>query len=233
VAQHDQGYKLLFSHRRMVEDLLRGFVKAPWVERVDFARLEQVSGSYVSDDLRELEDDAIWRAPLSRERGDEWLYVYLLLEFQSQVDPFMAVRVFAYLGLLHQDLIKSGQVSRGERLPPVLPLVLYNGEARWSAPVDLAELLAPVPPALGAYQPRLRYLLIDEGTYTELDLAPVENLAAALIRLENSRRPEDLQAVMMPLLQVLAPEGPRRFLSKNVPPCLSLASVFCDAPAVA
>jgi len=28
--------------------------------------------------------------------GDEWLYVYLLLEFQSTVDHFMAVRILGY-----------------------------------------------------------------------------------------------------------------------------------------
>jgi hypothetical protein len=134
------------------------------MSKVDFARLEQISGSYVSDDLRGREGDAIWRVPLAGEADEEWLYVYLLLEFQSQVDRFMAVRLLVYVGLLYQDLIKSGQVSRGQRLPPVLPLVLYNGEPRWSAPVDLGELLAPVPPALSACQPRLRYLLIDEGT---------------------------------------------------------------------
>jgi hypothetical protein len=33
--------------------------------------------------------------------------VYLLLEFQSTVDPFMAVRIMVYLGLLYQDLIKG------------------------------------------------------------------------------------------------------------------------------
>jgi predicted transposase YdaD len=73
----------------MVADLLRGFVHEDWVSQFDFGTLEKVSGSFVADDLREREDDLIWRARW----GDEWLYVYLLLEFQSTVDPFMAVRI--------------------------------------------------------------------------------------------------------------------------------------------
>ena len=52
MANHDEGYKLLFSHPRMVEDLLLGFVQEEWVERLDFSTLERVSGNYVSDDLR-------------------------------------------------------------------------------------------------------------------------------------------------------------------------------------
>ncbi len=60
MADHDHGYKLLFSHPRMVEQLLRGFVRESWVEELDYSTLEKVSGSYVSDDLREREDDVVW-----------------------------------------------------------------------------------------------------------------------------------------------------------------------------
>ncbi len=75
---HDSGYKLLF-HPAMVVDLLTGFVAEDWVQELDFTTLEKQSGSYVSDDLRPRADDVVWRV---RWR-DRWLYVYLLLEFQS------------------------------------------------------------------------------------------------------------------------------------------------------
>ena len=52
---------MLFSHARKVEDLLRGLVKEEWVEQLDFTTLERMSGSYVSDDLRDRESDIIWR----------------------------------------------------------------------------------------------------------------------------------------------------------------------------
>ena len=80
---HDSSYKLLFSHPAMVEDLLTGFVHEDWVAELDFATLEKVPGSYVSDDLRPRADDVVWRV---RWR-EHWLYIYLLLEFQSDVDP--------------------------------------------------------------------------------------------------------------------------------------------------
>jgi hypothetical protein len=49
-----------------------------------------------------------------------------LLEFQSQPDPFVALRMLVYVGLLYQELVKPKQPTRGGRLPPVLPLVLYT-----------------------------------------------------------------------------------------------------------
>ena len=196
---HDHSYKLLFSHADMVADLLRGFVHEPWVGEIDFASLEMVSGSYVADDLREREDDIIWRVRLGR----EWLYVYLLIEFQSSVDPFMAVRVLTYLGLLYQDIIRTGGLAAERLLPPVLPVVLYNGRPRWNAPEEVAELIAAAPTGLDRYRPRLRYLLLDEGRYADSELAPLRNVAAALFRMENSRTPHDVEQVLAALVEWL------------------------------
>ncbi len=196
---HDNSYKLLFSHPEMVKDLLVGFVKEDWVAQCDFATLEKVSGSYISDDIRDREDDAIWRIRW----GDDWLYVYLLLEFQSTVDHFMAVRILGYLALLYQDLIRTQKLTRVCQLPPVLPIVLYNGGPRWQAPLSLDELLQPAPGMLQRYQPQLRYLLLDEGRYTDEELGETRNLVAALFQLENSRSTEAIQVVLTRLIDWL------------------------------
>ncbi|WP_141699183.1 Rpn family recombination-promoting nuclease/putative transposase, partial [Candidatus Thiosymbion oneisti] len=99
---HDSSYKLLYSHVAMVSDLLQGFIPGTWIDELDLATLEKCSSSYVSDDLRDRADDLIWRVRW----GHDWLYVYLLLEFQSTIDRWMAVRIQTYLGLLYQDLIR-------------------------------------------------------------------------------------------------------------------------------
>src|SRR3954451_12827058 len=99
MGDHDHAYKLLFAHPQMVRELLEGFVGGAWLTQIDFGTLERVSDNYVSEDLRARADDIVWRVRC----GDR--YVYLLLEFQSSVEPFMAVRVLTYVGLLYQDLI--------------------------------------------------------------------------------------------------------------------------------
>ena len=195
---HDHSYKLLFSHPEMVVDLLKGFVQEEWVSQCDFSTLEKVGGSYVTDDLREREDDLIWRIRW----GEEWLYVYLLLEFQSTVDHFMAVRIMGYLALLYQDLIRAEKLGVQDCLPPVLPLVLYNGERRWNAPVNLEALIYPAPLELEKYRPKLSYLLLDEGRIAVQDLSGIKNLVAALFQLETSRSDEDLRVVVRNLLSV-------------------------------
>jgi hypothetical protein len=144
MTDHDHAYKLLFSHAEMVRDLLEGFVKGEWLSQLDYESLERVGSSYVSDDLRERSDDVVWRVRW----GKNWIYIYLLMEFQSTVEPYMAVRIQTYIGLLYQDLIRSRQLSADGRLPPVLSIVLYNGAARWTAPDELGALIQTGPRAL-------------------------------------------------------------------------------------
>jgi predicted transposase YdaD len=198
--EHDAGYKHLFSFPQLVTDLLRGFVPEAWVADLDFNSLEPVKASYVSDDLRTREDDLVWRLRLR----DEWVYVYILLEFQASVDAYMAVRILTYVGLLYQDLIRHRELTADRRLPPVVPLVLYNGLQRWRAPVEVAELVWAGPKGLEAYRPQLRYLLIDEGALDVTALPAMRNLVAALFRLEQSREPEDVRQVVVLLKEWLA-----------------------------
>ena len=208
----DAAYKNLFSHPRMVEDLLRGFAAEGWSDALDFTTLEKLPAEFVSEDLRRRQGDGLWRV---RFRDAAWLHVLVLLEFQSTIDPYMAVRMLVYAGLLYQDLIRRGELGPDGELPPVLPIVLYNGRSRWNAADEVAKLMAPVGEPLARYQPTLRYFLLDEGACQDDDL-PRGNLVTALIGFENSRSPEALGRMASALPEWLRgpgePELKRAFL---------------------
>ena len=203
MAAHDNGYKLLFSHAEMVKDLLREFVGEDWVQKLDFSSLEKISTENVSEKgLQRRESDIVWR--LRWKGSKRWLYVYLLLEFQSTVDPLMALRVMTYLGLLYQNLVRQRLLKSGEKLPPVLPIVLYNGYALWGAPRDIADLIQPVPEGLGMYRPQLRYWLLDVVRVATPESG--KNVAAALFRMEQSTGPDDMGRIITDLRAWLNPE---------------------------
>ncbi|SAI48608.1 Putative transposase%2C YhgA-like [Bordetella ansorpii] len=188
MTRHDASYKLLFSHPEMIQALLQGFVGEPWIAQLDFSSIEKVPVSFVTDDRRARLGDLAWRI----KGGDRWLYVYVLLEFQSSVEPRMALRMMAYLALFYQDLARQRAVGPGELLPPVLPLVLYNGESAWHAVQDVAQLIAPLPGESAAYRPALRYCLVDQQRWIRDGHPAAGNLAAAFFQLERSRTPEEI-----------------------------------------
>ena len=234
---HDAAYKDLFSHPRMVADLLRGFAAGQWSDELDYETLEKMPAEFVSKDLRRRQVDTVWRVRFR----NRWLYVLVLLEFQSTVDPYMAVRMLVYTGLLYQDLIRRDELGPDGELPPVLPIVLYNGRARWTAALDIGQMMAPVGEDLSRYQPSLRYFLLDEGKYRDDDL-PWRNLVSAVVRLENSRTPAELKRAVDALTEWLGGPGedelkrsfgewirqvlmPSRFASEGLPPRPQLEEV--------
>jgi len=200
--QHDTGYKLLFSHPEMVRDLLTGYLPGAWLEQADFSTLQRVNASYVSDSERQRHDDMVWRLKV----GQQWVWVYLLLEFQSEPDVWMALRMMVYVGLLSQHLVRQGELHQG-LLPPVVPIVLYNGASPWQAATDVADCYGTSLPGLEPYRPRLLYHLVDEARLKLHPMAEMRNLAEALFRLERSRTPADIAQVLGALGSVLQGEN--------------------------
>lgn len=202
----DNARKQIFSHPEMIRALLQGFVSEPWIAELDFDSLEKVGTRHVSDDLRSRENDLVWRLRLRR----RWLYVYLLLEFQSRNDRWMALRVMTYTGLLYQDLIRTRAISNRRLLPPVFPIVLYSGHSPWRAPSDIADLVEVLPEGLRPYRPSQRFFLFEE-VRTARDAATTgvelpDNLVATLAQIEAADDLRQLPQLAQKLVAQVPPD---------------------------
>jgi len=173
----------------MVSQLLRDFLAEPWLDDLDLDRMERLNAKFHAETGERREGDVIWRIPRRGGGGDT--YLMLLLEFQSTPDRWMALRALVYVGLLWQHLVREKRLPPDGRLPPVLPVVVYNGDPRWAMPLALHELVGlPENTPLWRYQPEMRYHIVDEGAFSDDDLAARDTLAALLFRLEASPDPE-------------------------------------------
>jgi predicted transposase YdaD len=199
-GHNDLGYKQLFAHREIVRDLLAGFTDLECFRQLELSSFERVNASYVSEQFAERHGDMVWKVQL----GSQLLFVYLLLEFQSQPERWMALRMQVYVGLLYQDLLKRGALADAGRLPPVLPLVFYNGKMPWNASDELRSLVASAPDELACFQASQRYLLIDQNRIESRQLAHAMNLVAFLFSFELSVPPSVLINVFNTLLGWLA-----------------------------
>ena len=205
---HDPAYKLLYSHRRMTADLLRGFLPDGPEAGFDFGTLEPLPASHVGRGLKRREGDLMWRVRARAAPGDGWVHVLVLLEFQSRVDRHMALRAMTYSGLALEGLVRRGEGSREDArstfprrslLPPVIPFVVYNGKRRWTAPLDVSELFAP---ALARLRPSNRYVLLDMGE-ADVGGVPGDNAVGLHIALEKATL-EEAQPVLPRLSKALA-----------------------------
>ncbi len=180
----------------MVEELVREFVPEALAAGLDFSGLQRVNPKFHSGrrSARRREGDVIWRLPTCQ--GTD-IYLYLLIEFQSQSDWWMPVRTQVYQGLLWQQVIAEKKLKTGARLPPLLLLVLYNGAQRWEAPTETRELIALSPDsALWPWQPQVRYYLLDMGAFPRDDLTRRTSVAALLFRLEQPLSNQQLKELV-------------------------------------
>ena len=200
-SEDDTAYKQLFAHPEMVRDLLLGFVPGEWGSQLDLNSFERVNGSYISDAGGHRHGDMVWRVRLA----GGW--IYLLLEFQSRPDPWMALRMQVYTGLLYQDLIKRGELPQPGRLPPVLPIVLYVGKRPWHAKLNLSELVLPASENLQSLQASQSYQLLDLHRMRSRQLH--KNVIAIVFEMERSGSWEDLKLAEQRLKNVA--RGKQRF----------------------
>ena len=68
----------------------------------------------------------------------------VLLEFQSRVDRYMALRVQSAAIRIYEHLLQEDKEFRWTRyLAPILPIVMQNGSGRWTAPTCMRDLVRP------------------------------------------------------------------------------------------
>ena len=87
-----------FSHSLQTADRSR-----PYGGSMDdpiYSTLEKLSADHVGDRGQQRRGDAVWRVRFR----DGWLYLLILLEFQSRNDAVMALRMLEYTALLYGEL---------------------------------------------------------------------------------------------------------------------------------
>ncbi len=200
---HDSGYKKLFSNRTIFRQLLETFVNQEWVHSLDFDTCEPLDKSFISEHYKETEGDLIYKIQFQ----DREVYIYILIEFQSTVDPFMALRVLNYITNFYMDFLVN---NRGvNKLPAVFPIVLYNGSTPWTASVNLSALIEQMPP-LGRFALDFEYFLIAENQYSQEALLKIRNIVSTLFLAESHY---DLDVLEAELVNVFSSEGDRQAVS--------------------
>ena len=157
---HDLFARYTFGHPERAAAELRAVLPTHIVSEVDWSSLRREPGSVVDPELRETESDLLFTARL---RTGHPLLLYVLLEHQSTVDRWMALRMLRYV--VRQVERWRQEHPESAVLPLILPLVMYHGpEGAWTAPRRVEELFALPEEGREQWQalvPRFEYLLDD------------------------------------------------------------------------
>ncbi len=181
-ALHDSSYEKLFSNKEIFRQLLNSFVAEDWVKALDFSQCELIKSAFISKKYKKTFSDLLYKVKL---RGRDF-YIVVLLEFKSTPAWFVAVQMAGYILDFYRHLIDSEKRLR--RLPPVFPLLLYNGRRRWTSPSNLSELVDNAS-LLGDYGLQFKYFPIIERAFSPELLQRLGNIVSTLFLAETHYDP--------------------------------------------
>ena len=171
---YDRAYRDFFGNNDLFQELLESFVKLDWVKNIDFTTLKRIDTTFISQEYDKIESDIIYSVKFKNKKE---IYIYVLLEFQSSVDKFMPVRCLNYITSFYLKMIKE----KGKKilLPPIFPLVLYNGDKKWEHSNKIADFIENNS-VLGKYGINFDIFMIKENEYSVKDLMEIGNVVSTL-----------------------------------------------------
>ena len=201
----DRSARWLLQDRENVRGLVE-IVAAELVELIDFSQLAQINRSFIPDNLREQESDLVFSVPLHSESETDELLIYILIEHQSTVDVTMGFRVLFYMVQIwdaQRREWESDNVPKSQwRFRPILPIVFYTGEQRWSTPLTLNAVM-DIPDVFSRFVPQFDTLFLGVKETDETNLTKTAHPLGWLLTVLQKEQ-ADKAAIRTALIEALS-----------------------------
>jgi hypothetical protein len=187
----DASFKNILANNELFACLIRDFIDIEELKGVKPEDISDESGRFLPLDREATDSDTVKRIRLPGADGAE-LYVVAIVEHQSTVDQNIAARLFHYMDQIYSRNEKAHKHGKNNprtkqfRYPPLLPVVLYDGEAKWTAARDFRSRIA-LGDVFGRFNPQFEYTLIDLNEKTVDDLVRFRDALSFLLILDKVR----------------------------------------------
>ena len=113
-----------------------------------------MDGTFVDEALAGSQSDLLMKVRL---KSCGSAFVYVLVEAKSTPDPGVPLQLASYTCRIWKRHA-GGSARKLRNLPPVIPILVYSGAARWTAPQGLREMIAADDPDM-VFLPGEGYIL--------------------------------------------------------------------------
>jgi len=175
----------------------KGAAQALLRERLPPATVRRFKGppvavpeTFVDQALRASVTDLLLRQPL---RGGDEAFVYCLVEHKRTDEATVMPQLLRYLSAIYERLARTHR--RGE-IPPVVPIVVYNGDNHWRGPRRFSDLLDATP-ELKRLTVDFGIVLLDVGAEPIARLSKNRILRGGLLGLRVAASPPAKQAAVV------------------------------------
>ena len=191
----DDGFKTILGNHDLFVQFLNDFVKIDLLKNVTPDDIEDITERFTVMGIDSKDGDIVKKIKL---KGMEPLYVVGMTEHQQNINHrmsfrFLQYKVFVWLDYeKEQNALREGASELKDfKYPPIIPIVYYTGENKWSAPMNFYDKVY-LNTVFEQYIPKFEYLLIDSNNYTQADLIKNKNILSLFLIIDKIKRAEQL-----------------------------------------
>jgi hypothetical protein len=168
---HDQFFIGTFTMKRLAVAFLRIILPK---ELLELLELEGITAEprHITDELfKTLIADIVYRVPIKG--TDKHINFFVITEHKSYNDKWTIFQLWCYvLHVIRQEFKRAKdaeEVDADYELPPVIAIILYHGETRFSGKTQLSEVFLQLP-GIEKYLPTMQAILVDLNTINDEDI---------------------------------------------------------------
>lgn len=158
INSHDKFFKELFSKREEVSEFISKTFPSELTQKLNFETLELDKTEYVDKKMKTSFSDIVYNCVYGK---DIKIKISLLFEHKSYPESFPHLQLLGYMLNIWQSQIKQKQ-----DLTPVIPIIFYHGERRWTQK-PFEKYFENLDKTLQKFIPKFDYLLIETSKYTD------------------------------------------------------------------
>ena len=194
MGNRDNAFQRLLADEHLFVRFIRRYLRQHMPNVIDVETLmpEDVYRediTFIPPELSKRQSDVLYRI----RRGSADVYIYVLIEHQSSVNYLMPFRLLSYMVQFWRRCVeKAGRAAERKdfMLPPVLPVVFYEGEKRWTVSPHFIDKVENARD-FGNHVPSFEYLLISLREKTPEEILSIKDALGAMFYLANPAKAEN------------------------------------------
>ena len=179
--KHDKIFKEILDYKKEGVKLLNKYLDL----KIEEKDIEKYTRKFVLPELENRESDVIYK--MKNEQ------IFFLIEHQTKVDYSMPFRMLEYIvEIMRSAVSREKMQNRNEKLPIVVPIVIYTGKENWKVPRLLQERQA----YYGKTNLEFKYNLVDGSKISKEELMKENSILSKAILLEKPDNPEEILKIL-------------------------------------
>lgn len=188
---HDKIFRKALEDKNNAIKIINRILKE---DKVSMDEIEKYNSSYISSKLANSEADIVYKI-INQD-------MFFLIEHQTKIDYSMPYRILKYeLEIIESVLIDKNYKNKKYKYPIVIPIVLYTGNKKWNAKLDLRKVQLKWKNYEG--QEFSRYNILDINEFNNEELLKEDSLISKIMIIEKSKTERELEENLEKIIDIM------------------------------